>query len=44
METKVQQPMTGDSISRILEAAGAEVMTRSGRSEHYGARGNFHSK
>jgi len=41
METKVQQPMTGDSISRILEAAGAEVMTRSGRSEHYGAPREF---
>jgi len=39
MET--EQAMTGDSIREILEAAGAEVMARSGRSEHYGAPREF---
>jgi len=41
METTVKQPMTGDSIREILEADGAEVMARSGWSEHYGAAREF---
>ncbi len=41
METAVQQPMTGDSIREILEAAGAQVMARSGRTEHYSAPREF---
>lgn len=35
------QPMTVDSISALLTAAGAKVMARSGRSEHYGAPREF---
>lgn len=35
------QPMTVDSVSALLEAAGAKVMARSGRSEHYGAPREF---
>lgn len=40
METPVQ-PMTADSVRGLLEAAGAEVMARSGRSEHYSAPREF---
>lgn len=40
METPVQ-PMTADSVRELLEAAGAEVMARSGRSEHYSAPREF---
>lgn len=35
------QPMTVDSVSALLAAAGAKVMARSGRSEHYGAPREF---
>ena len=34
-------PMTVDSVRELLEAAGATVMARSGRSEHYGAPREF---
>lgn len=34
-------PMTADSVRKILEEAGAEVMARSGRSESYGAPRDF---
>ncbi len=34
-------PMTVDSVRELLEAAGAEVMARSGRSEHYSAPREF---
>ena len=34
-------PMTADSVREILEAAGAEVMARSGRTEHYSAPRDF---
>jgi hypothetical protein len=40
MDTPVQ-PMTDDSVRALLEAAGAQVMTRSGRSEHYSAPREF---
>jgi hypothetical protein len=40
MDTPVQ-PMTDDSVRTLLEAAGAQVMTRSGRSEHYSAPREF---
>ena len=33
--------MTADSVRALLEAAGAEVMARSGRSEHYSAPREF---
>lgn len=33
--------MTADSVRQLLEAAGAEVMARSGRSEHYSAPREF---
>lgn len=33
--------MTADSVRELLETAGAEVMTRSGRSEHYSAPREF---
>jgi len=33
--------MTVDSVRELLEAAGAEVMARSGRSEHYSAPREF---
>ena len=33
--------MTVDSVRELLEAAGAEVMTRSGRSDNYGAPREF---
>lgn len=35
------QPMTVDSVRALLEAAGAKVMARSGRSEHYSAPREF---
>lgn len=35
------QPMTVDSVRALLETAGAKVMARSGRSEHYGAPREF---
>ncbi len=34
-------PMTVDSVRLLLESAGATVMARSGRSEHYGAPREF---
>lgn len=39
METRV--PMTVDSVRELLETAGARVMARSGRSEHYSAPREF---
>lgn len=33
--------MTADTVREILEAAGAQVMARSGRSEHYSAPREF---
>lgn len=35
------QPMTVDSVRALLEAAGARVMARSGRSENYSAPREF---
>ena len=35
------KPMTEESVREILEAAGARVMSRGGRSEHYGAPREF---
>lgn len=40
MDTPLQ-PMTADSVRELLESAGAEVMARSGRSEHYSAPREF---
>jgi len=40
MDTPLQ-PMTADSVRELLETAGAEVMARSGRSEHYSAPREF---
>lgn len=40
MDTPLQ-PMTDDSVRELLEAAGAQVMARSGRSEHYSAPREF---
>lgn len=34
-------PMTAESVQKILEDAGAEVMTRGGRTESYGAPRDF---
>lgn len=34
-------PMTAESVAGLLEAAGAQVMVRSGRSEHYSAPREF---
>jgi hypothetical protein len=34
-------PMTAESLSQLLAQAGAEVMARAGRSEHYGAPRDF---
>lgn len=34
-------PMTEESVRKLLEEAGAQVMSRSGRSEHYGAPREF---
>jgi len=36
-----RNPMTVDSVRALLEAAGATVMARSGRSEHYSAPREF---
>ncbi len=36
-----QQPMTETSLKELLEAAGARVMSRSGRNEHYGSPREF---
>ncbi|MDT8421611.1 MAG: hypothetical protein RQ754_14385 [Desulfuromonadales bacterium] len=35
------QPMTEEALRDLLEAAGARVMSRSGRNEHYGAPREF---
>jgi hypothetical protein len=35
------KPMTEESVRELLEGAGARVMSRSGRSEHYGAPRDF---
>jgi hypothetical protein len=35
------KPMTADSVREMMEEAGAQVMARSGRSEHYGAPRDF---
>ena len=37
----ISAPMTADSVRDLLEAAGAQVMARSGRSEHYSAPREF---
>jgi len=34
-------PMTAESVAKLLEQAGAQVMLRSGRSENYGAPREF---
>ncbi len=39
--TAEQQPMTEESLKDLLEAAGAKVMSRSGRNEHYGSPREF---
>jgi len=36
-----RNPMTVDSVRELLESAGATVMARSGRSEHYSAPREF---
>ena len=36
-----RKPMTVDSVRELLESAGASVMARSGRSEHYSAPREF---
>lgn len=36
-----RNPMTLDSVRLLLEGAGADVMARSGRSDHYGAPREF---
>ncbi len=36
-----KEAMTAESVRALLEAAGAEVMARSGRSEHYSAPREF---
>ncbi len=40
MDTELK-PMTAESVQELLEAAGAEVMARSGRTEHYSAPREF---
>jgi len=35
------KPMTEESVRQLLEKAGAKVVSRSGRSEHYGAPREF---
>lgn len=40
MDTDLK-PMTAESVQELLEAAGAEVMARSGRTEHYSAPREF---
>ena len=37
----VLRPMTAESVQTLLEQAGAEVLSRSGRSEHYSAPREF---
>ncbi len=39
--TDEQQPMTEEGLKALLEAAGARVMSRSGRNEHYGSPREF---
>lgn len=39
--TDQSQPMTEASLRELLENAGARVMSRSGRNEHYGAPREF---
>jgi hypothetical protein len=39
--TSEQQPMTEEGLKELLEAAGARVMSRSGRNEHYGSPREF---
>lgn len=34
-------PMTAESVRQLLETAGAQVMARDGRSEHYGSPRDF---
>lgn len=41
MTTDSPTPMTADSVRRILEDAGARVMTRAGRTENYSAPREF---
>lgn len=36
-----REPMTAESVRRMLEEAGAEVMSRAGRSDSYGAPRDF---
>jgi len=36
-----RKPMTADSVRELLESAGASVMARSGRNEHYSAPREF---
>ncbi len=35
------KPMTAESVKQLLEASGADVMCRTGRSEHYSAPREF---
>lgn len=41
MTLETYAAMTAESVGEILKAAGAEVMVRSGRSEHYSAPREF---
>ena len=41
MNSEHTEPMTVESVQALLEAAGAQVMARSGRSENYGAPREF---
>jgi hypothetical protein len=41
MNSEPTEPMTVESVQALLEAAGARVMARSGRSENYGAPREF---
>lgn len=36
-----QQPLSEESVKKVLETAGAQVKSRSGRSEHYGSPRDF---
>lgn len=40
-EPPEQPPMTEESLKQLLETAGARVMSRSGRNEHYGSPREF---
>jgi hypothetical protein len=40
-EMDERKPMTVDSVRQLLETAGASVMARSGRSDHYSAPREF---